>query len=231
MVLDVQFGTTSCLTAYPLRLLPPPPALLSYFSLSGRTNSNTHRFEITSEMEQVRVDNFFAACSRQQRDFSIENILQNICTTESIALLVEFTSHSSMVEPGIHITVDFSSFFSRFVRQQPRVDAVPRRARHPPRHRGVAVLREVCARAPLPHRLLHAGGESRGRPLQEGGRRRRTQLPPPHPRRGRAARAPGESDKKSPLFLVLFLHSIICMCASRGWGKFLMNSTVDLRLI
>ena len=60
-------------------------------------------------MEQVRIDTFFAACSQQQRDFSIENKLQNICN--------RLRPFYSVLECGIHTTIAFF-FPDSFVNSQ-----------------------------------------------------------------------------------------------------------------
>ncbi|KAJ1527497.1 hypothetical protein ONE63_007469 [Megalurothrips usitatus] len=72
------------------------------------------------------------------------------------------------------------------------MDAVAQRARPAARHRGLAVVGEVGPGAPLPHRLLHAGGVARGRPLQEGDPRGRHLAPAAHPGRGRRPGDAGE---------------------------------------
>ena len=86
----------------------------------------------------------------------------------------------------------FLSFF-RFVCQQPRMDAVSRRAGHSAGDRGFFVVWQVCPGPPLPHRILHAGGVSGRREIQKGSRRRRTLVSPAYQRRRRTTRAAGNN--------------------------------------
>ena len=84
-------------------------------------------------------------------------------------------------------------FFSRFVCQQPRMDAVSRRSGHSAGDRGFFVVRQVRPGAPLPHRVLHARGVSGRREIQKGSRRRRTLVSPAYQRRRRTTRAAGKT--------------------------------------
>ena len=92
----------------------------------------------------------------------------------------------------------------RLVCQLPGVDAVPECPGDQTRHRGQPQLREVRPGAPLPHRQLHAGGEPRGRPLQEGGGGGRPELPPAHQGRGRASWTSGEVWRQRKYRILLF---------------------------
>ena len=78
------------------------------------------------------------------------------------------------------------------------MDAVSRRPRHSAGDRWVSVVRQVRPGAPLPDRVIHAGGVSGGREIQKRGRRRRTFVSPPHQRRRRTARTAGESILNRP---------------------------------
>ena len=71
------------------------------------------------------------------------------------------------------------------------MDTVARRSRHPAGHRGLPLLGQVRPGPPVPDGQLHAGGVAGGREVQEGDRRGRPELPPPHQGRGRAPRAAG----------------------------------------
>ena len=71
------------------------------------------------------------------------------------------------------------------------MDAVSRRPRHSAGDRWVSVVRQVRPGAPLPDRVIHAGGVSGGREIQKGGRRRRSLVSPSHQRRGGTTRAAG----------------------------------------
>lgn len=119
-----------------------------------------------------------------------------------------------------------SLLLSRFVRQQPGMDSVPRRPGHQAWHRGFPFFRQIRPRPPIPHRVIHAGGESRGWEVQEGDRCGRTQLSTAHQGRRRTPRAPGTWMKyrfpfcKTKMLVVMPPH--ICSADPRESVKFLL---------